>query len=80
MFTNKINRDLKSRAGVEKTVHEIERHQLSSNEKGLGAVFVKNVMMTVFSDMKKPIPIEFHERRTTLNSADYCQLFRKNST
>ena len=42
-------------AWVEKTVHEVEIHWLSSKEKVLGTVISKDY--AVFSDMKRPLTI-----------------------
>ena len=52
----------------------MEVHWLSSKEKVLGIAIqqsVKKVMLTVFLDMKGPIPIDFLEKGATVNNASY---------
>ena len=40
---------------------------------------IKKVMLTVFSDMKETMTIDFLEKGTTVISASYYQLLRQNS-
>ena len=41
---------------------------------------VKNLMLTVFCDIKGPIRIDFLEKGAAVNSASYCQLLWQNSS
>ena len=73
IFINVLNMRLALQAWIEKTVHEVETHWQSGKEKVPGAaVSKKQVMLTVFRDMKRPMTIDFLEKDVTLNGASYC--------
>ena len=63
-------------AWVEKTVDGVETHWLSGKKKFHAQQLTKNVMLTVFWDLKGPITIDFLEKGTTVNSASYCQVLK----
>ena len=60
-------------ACVEKTVHGVEIHWLSSKEKVRAQQSAMKVILIVFWNMKGPITTDFLEKDATVNSASLCQ-------
>ena len=54
---------------IKKTFHGVKTHWLSSKEKVPGVADSKEVMLTAFWNMKRPITIDFLEKVATINSA-----------
>ena len=74
MFINGWDRGLPLQARVEKTVDGVEIQWFSVMKRFWVQESVKKVILTVFSDMKKAISIDFLVEGATVNSASYCQL------
>ena len=79
MFTNEPNIGLLPQIRVEKRVHRMEIHWLSSKEKVSGAVVSKEGNADNFLEYEKTHTIEFHEKDATINNASYCELLWQNS-
>ena len=62
----------------QKTVHKVETHRLSGNEKVPGEAATKDIILINFLDMKGPISDNLFEKGATLNSVSYCLLPRHN--
>ena len=84
IFTNTLKMGLTLWAWVknkqtQKIVLEVEIHRLPGKENVLGAAVSKNVMLTVFYNMKELMRIDFHKKDATVNCTSCCKFRRQNS-
>ena len=72
IFINGLKKGLPLRAWVEETVYRVETCWLSVKKEVPGAVGSKEVILTIFWDIKGPFTIDFLETGETINSASCC--------
>ena len=72
---NWLNIDLPLQAWVEKTVHGMETHWLSSKEKVPGAAVSKESHAVSLLEHERTHPPDFLEKGTTVNSALYYNIW-----
>ena len=68
MEKNELNIGLWLRDWVENTIDRVKIHRLSDKEKVPGAAASKEVMMTIFLDMKRSFITDFFEKNATILS------------
>ena len=64
---------------LEKIVHGVETHWLSSKKNVSGTTVSKEFILAVFWNMKGHIAIDFFQKSGSVNNTSYCQLLKQNS-